>query len=57
MVTAHYCDYYGVFLVVRFVEISGNFAKDDKSLLKKIYKNLLSLCFDVSKFQNCGNSK
>ena len=23
IVTAHYCDYFGVFLVVRFIEISG----------------------------------
>ena len=26
-VAGHYCDYFGVFQVVRFVEITGNLAK------------------------------
>ena len=33
IVTAHYCDYFGVLLVVRFVEI-GKTAKNNKSFLK-----------------------
>ena len=38
IVAAHYCDYFGVSLVVRFVEIGENFAKNDKKLMKKFAK-------------------
>ena len=54
IVAAHYCDYFGVFLVVRLPEISRNLAKSNKSLLRKFAK---SLCLDVEKFQTCGNYK
>ena len=39
IVAAHYCDYFGIFSVVRFVEIGENFAKNDKKLMKKFAKN------------------
>ena len=35
IVAAHYCDYFGVSLVVRFVEIGENFAKNDKKIMIK----------------------
>ena len=47
IVTAHYYNYFDVFLVVTFVEISGRFPE-------KFCKDLYSLYSDIKKFQTCG---
>ena len=38
IVTTHYCDYFGVFWVVRFVEISGKKTKNNKIFLRNFAK-------------------
>lgn len=50
IVEACYCDYFGVFLVVRFVQIGENLGGKKSKFIEKFYKCLLGLYSEVKKF-------